>query len=73
MIYVIPKFVGIYDSMDGVEIPALTRFIMNVSDFTRKNIWFIALGVLLVIMLFRFLFKKNKSFRTFIQWSLMII
>ena len=73
MIYVIPKFVGIYDSMDGVEIPALTRFIMNVSDFTRKNIWFIALGVLLVIMLFRFLFKKNKSFRTFIQWSLMHI
>ena len=39
MIYVIPKFVGIYDSMDGVEIPALTKFIMNTSDFVKKNIW----------------------------------
>ena len=73
MIYVIPKFVGIYDSMDGVEIPALTRFIMNTSDFVKKNIWYIALGVLLFILLFRFAFKKSKTFRTFIQWTLMHI
>lgn len=73
MLFVIPKFVGIYDSMDGVEIPALTKFIMNVSNFVQKNIWFLALGILLLILLFRFLYKKNKSFRTFIQWSLMHI
>ena len=73
MLFVIPKFVGIYDSMDGVEIPALTKFIMNLSNFIQKNIWFLALGVLLLILLFRFLYKKNKAFRTFIQWSLMHI
>jgi type IV pilus assembly protein PilC len=73
MIYVIPKFVGIYDSMDGVEIPALTKFIMNTSDFVKKNIWYIALGTILFILLFRFVFKKNKAFRTFIQWILMHI
>ena len=73
MLFVIPKFVGIYDSMDGVEIPALTKFIMNVSNFVQKNIWFLALGILLLILLFRFLYKKNKAFRTFIQWSLMHI
>ena len=73
MLYVIPKFVGIYDSMDGVEIPALTQFIMNTSNFVKTNIWYIALGVTLFILLFRFLFKKNKAFRTFIQWSLMHI
>lgn len=71
MLYVIPKFVNIYDSMDGVEIPALTRFIMNTSDFFRNNIWYIALGVVVVIVLFRFLFKKSKIFRTFIQMILM--
>ena len=71
MIYVIPKFVGIYDSMDGVEIPALTKFIMNTSDFVRKNIWFILIGVVAFVFLFRFVYKKNRSFRTLIQWSLM--
>lgn len=71
MLYVIPKFVNIYDSMDGVEIPALTRFIMGASDYIRKNIWYIGLAVIAFIMLFRFLFKKNKHFRTFIQWILM--
>ena len=71
MIYVIPKFVGIYDSMDGVEIPAITQFIMNTSDFVSSNIWYIGLGVVLFIALFRLLYKKNKAFRTFVQWCLM--
>lgn len=71
MIYVIPKFVGIYDSMDGVEIPAITQFIMNTSNFVSNNIWYIGLGVALFIALFRFLYKKNKAFRTFVQWCLM--
>jgi len=71
MIYVIPKFVSIYDSMDGVEIPAITQFIMNTSNFVSSNIWYIGLGVALFIALFRFLYKKNKVFRTFIQWGLM--
>ena len=73
MIYVIPKFVGIYDSMDGVEIPALTKFIMNTSDFVKKNIWYLLLGAVLLVFLFRFIFKKSKAFRTFIQWTLMHI
>ena len=71
MIYVIPKFVNIYDSMEGVEIPALTKFIMNTSYFVRNNIWYILLAVLLLILFNRFLYKKNKSFRTLVQWSLM--
>ena len=46
MLYVIPKFVGIYDSMDGVEIPALTKFIIGTSDFVKKNIFYIGLGAI---------------------------
>ena len=71
MIYVIPKFVDIYASMDGVAIPGITQFIMNVSAFVKDNILFIGLGVIVFILLFRFFYKKNKFFRTFIQWSLM--
>ena len=71
MIYVIPKFVDIYDSMDGVEIPAITKFIMNTSYFVKSNIMYIGLIVVVIILLFRFMFTKNKAFRTLVQWVLM--
>lgn len=73
MLYVIPKFVDIYASMDGVEIPAITKFIIDMSTFMKKNILFIALGVLVFILLFRFIYKKNKPFRYVIQFILMHI
>lgn len=73
MLYVIPKFVDIYASMDGVEIPKITKFIIDLSTFMKKNILYIGLGVLAFILLFRFVYKKNKTFRTFIQWILMHI
>ena len=73
MLYVIPKFVDIYDSMDGVEIPKITKFIMNTSYFLKKNIIYIGIGVVIFLLLFRFLYKKNRAFRTIIQWSLMHI
>ena len=73
MLYVIPKFVDIYASMDGVEIPAITKFIIDMSTFMKKNILFIALGVLVFILLFRFIYKKNKPFRYVVQFILMHI
>ena len=73
MLYVIPKFVDIYASMDGVDIPKLTKLIIDLSSFMKKNILFLALGVIAFILLFRLLYKKNKTFRTIIQWILMHI
>ena len=73
MIYVIPKFVNIYDSMDGVEIPGITKFIIGVSNFTSNNIVYIGVGVIVFIILFRLMYTKNRTFRTFVQWSLMHI
>ncbi len=71
MIYVIPKFVDIYASMEDVEIPGITQFIIKVSEFTQQNIIYIGIGVVLLIAMFRLIYKKNKSFRTLIQWCLM--
>ena len=71
MIYVIPKFVNIYDSMDGVEIPKITQFIMDVSNFVKTNILWLGLGFVLFVLMFRLLYVKSKHFRTFIQWCLM--
>ena len=73
MLYVIPKFVGIYDSMEGVEIPGITKFIIALSNFMKSYTLYIFIGVVLLIIVFRMLYRKNKSFRTFVQWSLMHI
>ena len=73
MLYVIPKFVDIYASMDGVEIPKITQFIINMSTFMKKNILYIGIAVIALILLLRFIFKKSKTFRTIVQWILMHI
>lgn len=73
MIYVIPKFVDIYASMDGVEIPGITQFIIDASEFIQKNLLLIGVCVVAFILIFRFLFVKNKAFRTFFQWLIMHI
>lgn len=73
MVYVIPKFVNIYDTMDGVEIPGITKFIIAVSNFAQKNIIYIFAGVIVLIVIFRLVYKNNKTFRTLVQWILMHI
>lgn len=73
MLYVIPKFVDIYASMDGVEIPKITQFIINMSTFMKKNILYIGIAIIILILLLRFIFKKSKTFRTIVQWILMHI
>ena len=73
MVYVIPKFVDIYASMDGVEIPGITQFIIDVSDFIQKNIVLLGIGLVAFIVIFKVAYSKNKAFRTFVQWCLMHI
>ena len=71
LLYVIPKFVGIYASMDGVKIPGLTQFIIDASNFFQKNLILIGVITLIIIILFRIAYKQVKAFRTGVQWILM--
>lgn len=73
MLYVIPKFVDIYATMEGIDIPGITQFIMNLSFFMKKNILWLFLGVILLIVAFRLMYIRVKAFRTFVQWVLMHI
>jgi len=73
MTVVIPKFVDIYASMEGVDIPGITQFIIDVSDFIQKNIVWLFLGFVSFVLLFNYVFKNSKIFRTFVQWCLMHI
>jgi len=71
MVFVIPKFVQIYESMDGAKIPAFTLLILNLSNFLEKNLIWILIGLVIFIIIFRYLYKTIKFFKTMVQWVVM--
>ncbi len=71
MLYVVPKFVEIYESMDSAEIPGITLFVLWLSDFLSTYIIWIGLAVVIIILLFMYLYRNVKSFRTSVQWLIM--
>ena len=73
MVYVVPQFVSIYESMDGAEIPDITIFVMNVSNFLQHSYLYLIIGVIAFIFIFIYLYKNIKAFKTFVQWTIMHI
>lgn len=71
MVYVVPQFVAIYDTMEGTEIPAFTRGVMATSEFMKNNLLWILLVIAALIGLFYLTYKKNKFFRTIVQMAIM--
>ncbi|MDD2208031.1 MAG: type II secretion system F family protein [Bacilli bacterium] len=70
LIYVIPKFEGVYASA-GAEINPFTLFVINSSDFLSANISYILLLALIIIIIVMVLYKKIKAFRYMFQKILM--
>ncbi|MBQ9071551.1 MAG: type II secretion system F family protein [Bacilli bacterium] len=73
MIYVVPKFVGLYESMDESEIPKFTLIVLNASDYLKKNFVWLLLVLIGILLLIMYLYKNVKVVRTLIQWILMHI
>lgn len=70
MVFVVPQFVEIYDSMD-TKLPGITIAILAMSNFLKTKWIWLLLGVVLVIFLFIYSYKKIKGFRTLCQWIVM--
>ncbi len=73
MMFVVPKFVDIYNSMDSTQVPAFTLAVINVSHFLEKNIIWLILGIIAFILIFVYLYKNVKVIRTSVQFVLMHI
>lgn len=70
MIYVVPRFVDIYDTMD-TEVPLITKVVLAISS-SLQHFWYLyILGVALFIGIIIFLYKKFVGFKTRVQWLLM--
>ncbi len=62
LVYVLPKIIDAFKDFN-VQLPAMTVFIMYVSEFTRKYIILIIFFVLISFFLIAFLRKKSEKFR----------
>lgn len=71
MMYVVPKFVDIYNTMESSEIPKFTLAVINFSHFLEDNILWLILGIVGVIAIIYYLYKNVKIIRTVMQWLFM--
>ena len=73
MMYVVPKFVDIYNTMDSSAIPKFTLIVINVSHFLEDNILWLILGLIVAILIIVYLYKNVRVIRTLMQWLFMHI
>ena len=73
MIYVVPKFVEIYESMEATEVPEVTMLIINISDYLQANGIWIFIVFIFALLIIYYLYKNVKILRTLMQWILMHI
>ena len=53
MVYVIPKFTEFYADLAGSDLPMLTQVVVGTALFLRKNVVFLALGLVGAVVAFR--------------------
>ena len=70
MVFVVPQFVEIYESMD-TGLPGITVAILKISAFLKKYWYFLVLGIGLVIWGLVYAYKKIRGFRALCQWCVM--
>ena len=70
IVSVVPQFVSIYDSL-GADLPGITKFIINLSNFIRTKYLIIILVIFVLVFGFIFAFKKSVEFKSSVQYLLM--
>ncbi|HIF9220259.1 type II secretion system F family protein [Photobacterium damselae] len=62
LVFVIPQFAAIFGSF-GAELPWFTRQVLKASDFLINYGGYLAVGLLLAVVLYRYSYKRSYSFR----------
>ena len=69
LVFVIPVFEDMFADMGG-QLPAFTRMVVTASDFTKKNIIYIIVGLILFIFAFK-KFHSTEKGRVFIDKNIL--
>ncbi len=60
LVFVIPVFQEMFADF-GSELPAFTQMVIDVSDFTKRNVIWIVIGLILFVFAFRKTYKTEKG------------
>lgn len=70
MLTIVPQFVEMFNDM-GAELPAITKFVMALSEFLQSS-WFIILPVIFIAVgIFMWLYKNNDKFNYGVTYAIM--
>ena len=72
LIFIIPRFEDIFKQL-GADLPGITVFLVNTSNFVKNNIIKILIAVAGVIIILIAMYKNIKKFRYAVQYILMHI
>jgi type IV pilus assembly protein PilC len=72
LIYVIPEFESLFQGF-GADLPAFTRFVINISNFVRSQGWLIAIAIFGAISGFIYFKKRSRSFQHLIDRAVLRI
>lgn len=64
---VMPQFESMFSAVDGVEMPGVTRFFIDMGNFVKANGLFLILGLILAVFLYKYLKKTSNKFQIFIS------
>jgi len=64
LIYVVPQFEELFQGF-GADLPAFTRFVIDISEFAQARGWLIVIGIIAFFSGFIYLRKTNPAFHRF--------
>ncbi|PLS01309.1 type II secretion system F family protein [Neobacillus cucumis] len=67
LVGVVPKFVTMFSDMD-LELPAITKFVLSVSEFMQSFWWLVVLFFIAMYLFFTFM-KKNKQLKYYLDFA----
>jgi type IV pilus assembly protein PilC len=70
LIYVIPEFESLFQGF-GADLPAFTRFVIDISQFVRESGWMLAIALVGGVMGFLAAKKRSRALQKFIDRAIL--
>ena len=66
LMFVVPQFVSMFEDQNA-SLPGVTVFVINVSNFLKERYFWVLLGLIVLLLIYRGLYENIKGFRKTMQ------
>lgn len=70
LVYLVPQFASMFESNDA-KLPAITLIVLGVSNFIQNYYIYLIVGIVVMIVIFKYLMNHVQSFKLSVQTILM--